>query len=532
MEKPQSVFCFFQNLGFSNSHIQSAILLTPQILFANIEKSLKPKIKLFQDIGLVGCDLGKFISKNSPLLTASLKEKLVPRIEILKKLLLNDEKNEDLVKVIRRCNWLISKNPESRLLSNIAYLKSCGIVGSQLSMLLKRQPRLFVMQESRLRDLVSRVLNMGFSINSRMLVHALYTVSCLSDETFERKFGILKSYGFSEYECIEMFRKAPGLLRTSKEKLKLGIDFFLNVTSRNSNFRFYFKCTKCSAELAIKTDPQNSDYVIESGATRNFEPWRAEDEEADKERRKRNAEEMDDAMKSLENQTLDSKREMAILAALDEMKSMKSRHATVSVDAMLEALQKTAAEKEKKVEEEDEALVKSIFERRSKEVIRRIPDEYSDDDDDFNQLSNANSETMRNNSKRRKVSNEHPRSDPNKLVSELKDSWNLLGFPFFRVAIITRSVVITAEAVKLAELEEKLNNYQLESKKAIEGLRGEFKQSAESILGGLKIFVATLVNDKGKGTCGEGSGVGNDQPIVINLEGKGIFPNPKENLNP
>ena len=43
-------------------------------------------------------------------------------------------------------------------------------------------------------------------------------------------------------------------------------------------FRFYFKCTKCSAEIAMKTDPQNSDYVVESGATRNFEPWRDEDE--------------------------------------------------------------------------------------------------------------------------------------------------------------------------------------------------------------------------------------------------------------
>ena len=43
-------------------------------------------------------------------------------------------------------------------------------------------------------------------------------------------------------------------------------------------FRFYFKCTKCSAEITFKTDPQNSDYVVESGAARNFEPWRDEDE--------------------------------------------------------------------------------------------------------------------------------------------------------------------------------------------------------------------------------------------------------------
>ncbi|KAL0544891.1 hypothetical protein IC582_020021 [Cucumis melo] len=102
-------------------------------------------------------------------------------------------------------------------------------------------------------------------------------------------------------------------------------------------FRFYFKCTRCSAELTIKTDPQNS------GATRNFEPWREEDEASEKEKHKRNAEEMGDPMKSLENRTLDSKREMDILAALDEMKSMKLRHATVSIDSMLVALQRTAA---------------------------------------------------------------------------------------------------------------------------------------------------------------------------------------------
>lgn len=43
-------------------------------------------------------------------------------------------------------------------------------------------------------------------------------------------------------------------------------------------FRFYLKCTKCSAEITCMTDPRNSDYVVESGAARNFEPWRDEDE--------------------------------------------------------------------------------------------------------------------------------------------------------------------------------------------------------------------------------------------------------------
>ncbi|EEF29446.1 conserved hypothetical protein [Ricinus communis] len=227
-EKPQSVHYFLKNLGLSNSHIQSAIHGAPQILFANVDKCLKPKVKLFQDLGLVGYDLGKFISKNSTLLTASLDKKLSPRVEILKRLLLNDENNKDLVKVLTRCNWIISKNPKSRLLSNVAFLESCGIVGSQLSMLLRRQPRLFIMQESALRDLVSQVLNMGFSVNSRMLVYALYTVSCMSHETFGKKIEILKKFGFSEYECTEMFRKQPGLLRSSEKKLKLGLDFFIN----------------------------------------------------------------------------------------------------------------------------------------------------------------------------------------------------------------------------------------------------------------------------------------------------------------
>ncbi|XP_010476849.1 PREDICTED: coiled-coil domain-containing protein 94 homolog [Camelina sativa] len=191
-------------------------------------------------------------------------------------------------------------------------------------------------------------------------------------------------------------------------------------------FRFYFKCTKCSAELTMKTDPQNSDYIVESGASRNYEPWRAEDEEVDKDKQKRDAEEMGDAMKSLENRTLDSKREMDIIAALDEMKSMKTRHAHVSVDAMLEALQRTGAEKVKRIEEEDEAVIKSIF-GKQKEIIRRIADDDFDDDDyddesfDYPSHNKEKKGSSSDLSKKRKASEESPSNPTDILTSSSAD---------------------------------------------------------------------------------------------------------------
>eukprot|EP00270_Netrium_digitus_P002762 TRINITY_DN13137_c0_g1_i3.p1 TRINITY_DN13137_c0_g1~~TRINITY_DN13137_c0_g1_i3.p1 ORF type:complete len:356 (+),score=108.87 TRINITY_DN13137_c0_g1_i3:106-1173(+) len=153
-------------------------------------------------------------------------------------------------------------------------------------------------------------------------------------------------------------------------------------------FRFYFKCTKCSTEMVMKTDPQNSDYVMESGASRNFEPWRAADEAKDAAKKEREEEERGDAMKALENRTIDSRQEMEILAALDEMKSMRERQAGLHPEDVLRViLQRRAAEEKAKqqemlgkMEEEDEKLVQSVF-RKPETIIRRLDDD--DDDDDF-----------------------------------------------------------------------------------------------------------------------------------------------------
>merc|ERR1719352_871498 len=94
-------------------------------------------------------------------------------------------------------------------------------------------------------------------------------------------------------------------------------------------YRFYIKCCVCSNEIAFKTDPQNQDYVCESGATRNFESWRQQDDkekEFEDEQKESNEQ---NAMAALESRTLDSKIEMDILDALDEIKAYNERHERV-----------------------------------------------------------------------------------------------------------------------------------------------------------------------------------------------------------
>ncbi|KAF7847152.1 hypothetical protein BT93_L3280 [Corymbia citriodora subsp. variegata] len=210
----------------------------------------------------------------------------------------------------------------------------------------------------------------------------------------ERK--VLNKYNPPDFDPLELRRSGRPKNRQIKVRTMLSMsircdtcgNYIYKGTKFNSR-RFYFKCTKCSAELTIKTDPQNSDYVVELGETRNFEPWRERDEAVENEKRKRGAEETGDAMRRLENKALDTKRKMDVLAVLGEMKSMKSRRAAVDVEAMLEVLQRTCAAKEKKLEEEDEALLKSIVFRTSRDFAQKVCQEFPDKPADSSTKANS-----------------------------------------------------------------------------------------------------------------------------------------------
>ncbi|KAI9818251.1 MAG: hypothetical protein M1832_004467 [Thelocarpon impressellum] len=137
-----------------------------------------------------------------------------------------------------------------------------------------------------------------------------------------------------------------------------------------SIYRFYIRCTRCSAEITFKTDPKNMDYTCERGAKRNFEPWRVQggQEESEEERldRLEREEEEKNAMVELEIKTLDAKREMQIADALDEIRTRNARNERGDAAGIAAGPARDSIDEERaRAEREDEEAARRAFARNN-----------------------------------------------------------------------------------------------------------------------------------------------------------------------
>ncbi|XP_069042189.1 splicing factor YJU2 [Lepisosteus oculatus] len=144
-------------------------------------------------------------------------------------------------------------------------------------------------------------------------------------------------------------------------------------------FRFYIKCTRCLAEITFKTDPENTDYAMEHGATRNFQAEKLIEEEEKKLQREREEEELNNPMKVLENRTRDSKLEMEVLENLQELKELNQRQARVDFEGLLSLHREWEEREKERAKEEDERETREMLEQA---LVKRLRDSDSDSDSD------------------------------------------------------------------------------------------------------------------------------------------------------
>jgi DNA-directed RNA polymerase subunit RPC12/RpoP len=153
-------------------------------------------------------------------------------------------------------------------------------------------------------------------------------------------------------------------------------------------FRFYIRCTRCSAEITFKTDPKHMDYECEKGAKRNFEVWReaklAEETEEEMLDRMEREEAERDAMKDLEKKTVDAKTEMAVADALDDVRMRNAaRERKDREGGVGPVLREEGVDEEKeRVEREIEEQARLAFLGGTGERVRRLGDDLLVDDED------------------------------------------------------------------------------------------------------------------------------------------------------
>ncbi|KAL4904463.1 hypothetical protein BDW74DRAFT_154907 [Aspergillus multicolor] len=157
-------------------------------------------------------------------------------------------------------------------------------------------------------------------------------------------------------------------------------------------YRFYIRCTRCSGEITFLTDPKNMDYRAEKGAKRNFEPWRdskadnadeTEQEVLDRLEREEGEEQEQlerDKMAELEEKMLDSKREMAIADALDEIRTRNARierNEALGDEVALAHVQEQVDEEALRAQREDEEAARKAFMTETGEKVKRLVEDES-----------------------------------------------------------------------------------------------------------------------------------------------------------
>lgn len=177
-------------------------------------------------------------------------------------------------------------------------------------------------------------------------------------------------------EYIYKGRKFNARKETTDEK-------YLNIQI----YRFYIRCTRCSSEITFKTDPKNMDYTCERGAKRNFESWRdptskelheTDEQRLDRlEREEAEAAEQEEknAMEELEQKMEDSKREMRIADALDEIRTRNARiergEKGGKEEQALAQVRDAAQEERQRQQQEDDAAARRAFEKENVERTRQ-----------------------------------------------------------------------------------------------------------------------------------------------------------------
>ncbi|XP_055834661.1 transcription termination factor MTERF5, chloroplastic-like [Solanum dulcamara] len=234
LKNPHLVINFLKQTGFDNTQMKKMVSRVPKLLIREVSKTLKPKFQCLMDLGLSGSDLVNVIAKDAHIIDRGLDTHLRPTIDCLRRTLGSDE---NVVKALKRDPWLLTFGPQRTMEANLLLLRNYGVPDVRIKKLLLRYPRYFSQKPEWIKGLLHRVEN-DFRVprDSPNFLYGFQVLSWQKKSTLDRKFGIFKSFGWSDDDILHMFRKLPHCVSLSEVRIQEKLNLLMEELSFESAY--------------------------------------------------------------------------------------------------------------------------------------------------------------------------------------------------------------------------------------------------------------------------------------------------------
>jgi mTERF domain-containing protein len=217
--KPDSVIAFFKTHGFSNDQIQSIIHRAPVLLNFDPIKTILPKFQFLSSKGASPSEIVDTVTRAPNFLRASLEKQLIPAFELVRSFC---PSNQKAINSIIACPTSIS---DIRMKPNIQLLLDFGATPASIYRLLTTRPSIIC--SSDWRKVLEEIKELGFDPSSYKFCMALLAKRAITKSQWDAKVGALKSWGCSEDEIFNAFKKQPNIMLRSPDKLNAVMRFWI-----------------------------------------------------------------------------------------------------------------------------------------------------------------------------------------------------------------------------------------------------------------------------------------------------------------
>ncbi|GAU50628.1 hypothetical protein TSUD_131620 [Trifolium subterraneum] len=217
---PDAVVQLLRTYGFSDSQLSTLVKKRPSVLLSDAEKTLLPKLKFLQSIGVSNTDLPKIVIGNTIFLS-SLEKNIIPRYHIIRSIVRDDK---EVVSVFKRGTWNFYSDS---MVPNIEVLRNHGVPQTSISHLVCNYSAVAFVDHSIFVEAVNSVKVLGFDPSKLNFVLALQVFVKIKKEIWESKLKIFESLGWSKGICVLAFQRYPPYILISEKKIMKTMNFLV-----------------------------------------------------------------------------------------------------------------------------------------------------------------------------------------------------------------------------------------------------------------------------------------------------------------